>query len=113
MTTQILGDGRQVRGAIAVLAGQGQDAGLGRQQAGAVQLVERREQLAQRQVAEAPEQGQGAGFDSLRGHDICSSLKHELMNTPEETTYQAKCSNKTTFSKFPDSYGSTLTRSVR
>ncbi|MCY1511548.1 hypothetical protein D9M68_459760 [compost metagenome] len=65
MAAQVLANGRQVDSGIAAIASQGEDSRLGRQQAGAVQLIERREQLAQRQVAKGPEQGQGTGFDEL------------------------------------------------
>ncbi|MCY1357776.1 hypothetical protein D9M69_442800 [compost metagenome] len=82
VVAQVLADHRDMAGRLAAFAAQGEDACIGGQQAGTVQLIERGKQLAQRQVTKAAKQGQGAGFDRLRGHDICSSFKHELMNTP-------------------------------
>jgi len=63
MAAQVLGDRRQVHGGVAALASQRQHAGIVGQQAGTVELIERRKQLAQGQITEGAEQRQGAGFD--------------------------------------------------
>src|SRR5690606_20855379 len=72
---QVRLDGRQVLLAVACPAGQRQQAGIGVQQAGTVELVERGEQLAQCQVAEGAKQGKGAMFYTDRSHDVGSFLK--------------------------------------
>ena len=63
MATQVLGDQRQMRSRLAAVAGEAENAGIRRQQAGTVELIERGKQLAQGQVTEGAEQRQGAGFD--------------------------------------------------
>ncbi|MNH47077.1 hypothetical protein D3C79_1101480 [compost metagenome] len=68
-------DRRQVLIDTARLAGQGQHPGVGVQQAGPVELVERRKQLAQGQVAKGAKQGKGAGFNADRSHDVGSFIK--------------------------------------
>ncbi|MNE72426.1 hypothetical protein D3C80_1683680 [compost metagenome] len=65
MTAQVLSDGSDGVDGSPRLAAQGEDARSGGQQAGAVQLIERGKQLAQRQVTEAAEQRQGAGLDRM------------------------------------------------
>ncbi|MNR14132.1 hypothetical protein D3C85_1305900 [compost metagenome] len=57
------------------LAGQRQQAGVRVQQVGPVELVERRKQLAQGQVAEGAKQGKGARFNADRCHDVGSFIK--------------------------------------
>ncbi|MNI59776.1 hypothetical protein D3C73_1149560 [compost metagenome] len=68
-------DGIQVLLHAARLASQRQQASIGVQQIGAVELVERRKQLAQGQVAQGAEQGKGARFNTDRSHDVGSFLK--------------------------------------
>jgi hypothetical protein len=45
------------------------------QQAGAIELIEGRKQLAQGQIAQGAEQGKGARFNRNRRHDVCSFIK--------------------------------------
>ncbi|MNZ61889.1 hypothetical protein D3C78_799920 [compost metagenome] len=68
-------DGIQVLLYAARLACQRQQASIGVQQIGAVELVERRKQLAQCQVAQGAKQGKGARFNTDRSHDVGSFLK--------------------------------------
>ncbi|MNG31147.1 hypothetical protein D3C84_1168960 [compost metagenome] len=68
-------DAVQVLLRAADLTGEGQQAGVRVQQVGPVELVERRKQLAQCQVAEGAKQGKGARFDTDRSHDVGSFLK--------------------------------------
>ena len=75
MPAQVRFDGIQVIFGTSGLAGQRQQTGIGVQEVGAVELVERRKQLAQGQVAECAKQGKGARFDTDRSHDVGSFLK--------------------------------------
>ncbi len=68
-------DVRQVLGRRTDLARQRQDARFGVQQVGSVQLVQRREQFAQCQVAQGAEQGKCAGICGIREHDVYSFIK--------------------------------------
>ncbi|MNH14147.1 hypothetical protein D3C79_737350 [compost metagenome] len=54
---------------------QGQHTGISVQQVGAIELVKRRKQLAQGQVAEGAKQGKGARFNADRCHDVGSFIK--------------------------------------
>ena len=75
MPAQVRFDVIQVRLRTAGLTRQRQQTGVGVQQIGAVELVQRRKQLAQRQVAEGAKQGKGARFDTDCSHDVGSFLK--------------------------------------
>ena len=75
MPAQVRFDAVQVALRATGLAGQRQQAGFRVQQVGPVELVERRKQLAQCQVAEGAKQGKGARFDTDRSHDVGSFLK--------------------------------------
>jgi len=57
------------------LTGQGQDARIFVQEPGAIELIEGRKQLAQRQITQGAKQGKGAGFYGYRRHDVCSFIK--------------------------------------
>ena len=72
---QLAVDMRQVRGGLARLSGQRENACVGMQQTGAIQLVQGRKQLAQGQIAKGAEQGKGARFNRNRRHDVCSFIK--------------------------------------
>jgi len=65
----------QVRRGVARLASQCENARIGMQQAGTVQLVQGRKQLAQGQIAKGAEQGKGARFNRNRRHDVGSFIK--------------------------------------
>ncbi len=75
MPAQVGFDAVQVLLRAACLAGQRQQAGVRVQQVGPVELVERRKQLAQRQVAKGAKQGKRARIDTDRSHDVGSFLK--------------------------------------
>ncbi|MNO35632.1 hypothetical protein D3C76_256860 [compost metagenome] len=72
---QVFFDSRQMLPDLPRLARQRQDARIGMQQVGTVELVQRREKLAQRQVTQGAKQGEGTGFDGYRWHDVCSFIK--------------------------------------
>ena len=75
MAAQVDFDAVQVLLRTADLTGEGQQASVRVQQVGPVELVERRKQLAQCQVAQGAKQGKGARFDTDRSHDVGSFLK--------------------------------------
>ena len=63
VAAQVLADLRQALGRRAILPGQGEDARIGRQQPGAIQVIEGRKQLAQRQVTQGAEESDSARFN--------------------------------------------------
>ncbi len=63
VATQMFFDHRQMACYLAALTRQRKQARFGWQQTGAIELIERGEQLAQGQITEGAEQRQGAGFD--------------------------------------------------
>ncbi|MCY1426209.1 hypothetical protein D9M71_420250 [compost metagenome] len=75
IAAQLGGDERQVLLLAARLTGQRDNTRVLVQQAGAVELIEGRKQLAQGQVAKGAEQGKGARFNRNREHDVCSFIK--------------------------------------
>jgi hypothetical protein len=62
------------------------------QEPGAIELIEGRKQLAQRQIAQGAKQGKGAGFNRNRRHDVCSFIKLSYKYLFQGIT-QGKCSN--------------------
>ncbi|MNQ92465.1 hypothetical protein D3C85_1078940 [compost metagenome] len=75
IAAQLGGDERQVFLLAARLTGQRDDPRVLVQQAGAVELIKGRKQLAQGQIAKGAEQGKGARFNRNREHDVCSFIK--------------------------------------
>ena len=67
---QRLFDGAQVVTRLARFAGQSEDARGIVQQTGTIELVKRRKQLTQGQIAQRAEQGKGAGFKLHRRHEF-------------------------------------------
>ena len=63
MATQVLGDQRQMRSRLAAVAGEAEECGCRRQQAGTVELIERGKQLAQGQITGAPNSARVQEFD--------------------------------------------------
>ena len=75
VAAQFSGDECQMLLLAAGFTGQRDNARILMKQAGAIELIKGRKQLAQGQIAESAEQGKGARFNRNRRHDVCSFIK--------------------------------------